>query len=164
MKMREYLQEFYKLFSTDEILLRLLHYKPEDSMDDPLSPNKPNILDMPIQDRYEIIDTLMKFTPTTEDLTKKSSTCRLFFYPSRRGNTTNYAIADQNIKFDVFVHMDFNDKDMRLAWICDHINDLLFDKHITGMKKLSFVGGNEIGAPEGYTAFQLIYNVGSHKR
>lgn len=161
MKMRQQLQQLMKLFSHDETLLRLLYYKPLNYNDSPLDSSKGNILDM--SNKWDIIDNLIRFTPTFDGLDTEP-TCRLFFYSSNRNpNNYNYLMSNQDIKIDIFTHKDYNDEDLRLSWICDHVNDLLFGKHVAGIGKIRLDRGQELPAPENYVGYQLIYEFGDYK-
>ncbi|NBI28600.1 hypothetical protein [Chengkuizengella marina] len=162
MKMRENMKDLYRLFTTDETLLRLLYYKPTHGNDDPIDESKPNILDMDVSERWGIIEDRIKTTPTSENLDKEAK-CRLLFYPGRRSNTDNYYLANQEIYFDVLSHFNYDGRDMRLSWICDHINNLIFDKKITGIGNVLFESGQPIEAPESYIGYRLRYSIGSGK-
>lgn len=163
MKMRENMQELKRYLSTDETLLRLLYYKPRNYSDDPLSEDKQNILEMDEETKWGIIDDVIKATEKTNDLDNVTK-CRLLFYAGGRTPTNNYIYADQEIVFDILVHIDaFDEKDMRLSWICDHLNSLLSDKHITGISKTYFSDGNAISAPTGYVGYRMVYSFGSGK-
>lgn len=158
MSMREHFQAFYKVLTADETLLRLLYYKPVNAMDNPLAINKPNILNM--QNKWEVIDDVIKTTPKTEDLTVTKG-CRLLFYLGKRDNTTNYLFASQEIIFDVLVAMDWEEKDQRQSWICDRVNELVFDNRITGLGKVLFRKGAPMSSPEGFVGFRLVYEIAS---
>ncbi len=162
MKMKSYLQNIYKILSQDETLLRLLYYKPVNALDNPLSTDKDNILDKPTDELFEFIDDRIRFTPTVEGL-DQNPICRIFFYPSTRStNSRNYAVADQDIKVDIFVHREFNDKDMRLAWICDHLNDILFNEKVSNLGRVRLQTAKEYTNPvQGYLAYSFTYELGS---
>jgi hypothetical protein len=162
MKMRENLIDIYKIFTTNETLLRLLYYLPSSAADDPLDPAKPNILDMAEEEKWKIITDRIIPAPKVHGLDKDPK-CRICFYPGRRSNTTNYKVADQEVRVDVFTHHDFNNVDLRLSWISDHVDELLFNKPITGIKKIKFDGGNNLSAPEEYLAYSMKYEIGSVK-
>lgn len=162
-KMRKNIQDIYKVLSTDETLLRLLHYignTNDSDANSPLNSSKPNILDMAIATKWDIIQDVIKTSKKVKDLdsTKK---CRVLIYPGKRSGTRNYLMADQKFIIDVLVEMDINDVDQRMAWICDTINDLIFDQKVTGVGKIGFEDGGQIGAPEGYEGYRLIYEFGS---
>lgn len=160
MQMRKNLQDIYRLFANDETLMRLLYYLPKNQLDDPLDPQKPNILEM--EDKWDIINDRIKPTPKTDDLDQEPK-CRLLFYPGVRDNTQNYLIADQEFIVDVLVHFDYENVDFRMSWICDHVNQLLFDNRVTGMSNMDFVGGRPISAPRNYVGYSLIYRFRSSK-
>jgi len=161
MEMRKNIQDIYKVLTTDETLLRLLYYPASNPLDSPLSPSKQNILEMPDNEKWSIILDRIKTTPKVDDLVDDTPKCRLLFYAGTRNSTRNYLIADQEMVFDVLVHMKFDDLDQRLSWICDRLNDLLFNQRITGMGKAEFKSGREIGAPNGYVGYRLRYLFGS---
>lgn len=155
MKMKENLMAIYGVLVNDDDLLKLLYYQPQNFNDDPLS--HPSITD------WEIKKDLVKKTRVVNDL-DNTEKCRVLMYPSRRRPQRNYIVADQTIKIDVFCHISYDDVDFRLAMICDRINELLIDKHITGVYKTKFVTGGEIATGiVGYVAYQLVYEIGSIK-
>ena len=157
MRMRENLMDIYKVLINDEILLRLLYYKPSDMNDDPLSLDKPNILDKPDVERWEIINNVIKRTEKTTDQ-DQTEKCRVLIYPGkRRGDGRNYMVSEQDVFIDVLVPIYYDEVDFRLSWICDRINELLFDKEITGLNKIKFNGGGLKNAPNGFIGYTLVY-------
>ena len=160
MNMREHFRAFYRVVANDETLLRLLHYKPTTSLEDPLSLLKPNILGLP--NRWEITNNVINTTPKTDDLTTKSQ-CRLFIYLGRRGNTHNYLMATQEVTFDVLVGMDWHEIDQRQLAICDRINELVNQEFISGVTRTKYKTGVPISAPEGFLGYRLVYEIGSMK-
>jgi hypothetical protein len=161
MMMRKMIQDIYKVLVQDETLLRLLHYKPKDALDDPLDPSKPNILDMEEKSKWKIINDCVATTPQVSDL-DTSEKCRILFYFGRRERTDNYLFANQEIIFDVITHVDFDGVDQRLSWICDRVNELIFNKRLTGIGKIYFSGGGIMNnVPNNYTGYKLLYTVGS---
>lgn len=163
MKMRENMQAIKKLLANDETLLRLLYYKPSNYNDNPLDPLKSNIGSMDEDVKWEIIEDVIKSTEKTSDL-DESTKCRVLFYAGTRTSTNNYLLAEQEIVFDVLVHIAaYDEKDMRLSWICDHLNSMIGDKQITGIGKAYFAGGGIIAAPVGYVGYRLVFNFGSGK-
>ena len=162
--MRENLKDIYRVLTTDETLLRLLHYKPEDANDDPLDVSKPNILDMSDADKWGIINDKIVTTYKVTDLVDKDPKCRILFYPGRRSGTGNYMMASQDIVIDVFVHMSFDIVDLRLSWICDRLSDLLFKKDVTGANKMSFREGRNVRTnkdADSYVGYEMVYHFGS---
>lgn len=160
MRMKDNLSDIYKVLTSDEILLRLLYYLPSSPIDDPLSMDKLNILDMDIETRWNIINDVIKMVEKTDDLIETPK-CRLFMYPGRRSSTGNYLVSDQEIVFDILVHADFQNIDLRLSKICDRLNELICNKEITGMGKILFDSGGRIGAPTNYIGYRLVYIFGS---
>ena len=160
MRMKENRVDIYKVLTTDETLLRLLYYKPENENDDPLDSTKDDILDMDEEDKWTIIEDRIKKTPKVDDLDKEPK-CRLLFYMGRRSKTNNYLYAGQIVVFDVLVHFDFEEVGMRESAICDRVNDLMSNSRVTGIGKVNFEGGDQISAPEAYTGYRLMYSIGS---
>lgn len=160
MKMRENMQDIFKLISSDETLLRLLYYKPVDAIDNPLDDFKEDILLMPELEKWAIINDRIKTTKKTNDLDDVPK-CRILFYSGSRGSTNNYLLANHRIIFDVIVHYEYEEVDLRLSWICDRINDLLSNSKITGIGKLNFVSGENLQVPNNYVGYRLVYSIGS---
>lgn len=159
MKMRKNLRDIYLLLTQDETLLRLLYYKPQNANDDPLDPEKENILDKSDFKRWEIILDVIKTTPKVDDLDKNAK-CRVLFYAGRRRGTNNYLYASQAVVFDILVHFDFEEY-LRLSSICDRINDLVSNEKITGIGSTYFTDGDILSAPNNYVGYTLIYTFGS---
>jgi hypothetical protein len=159
---KKYTSDISNLFYNDETILRLLHYKPENRLDDPLDENKPNILDMVDEDKkWELIDDCIMTAPKTSDLEKKPK-CRLFVYPGvRRPTNDNFLFANQQFNFDVLTHADFQNMDLRNEWICERVNELIFGKRIAGLGKVLFKGGQPINAPKDYQGYRLVYEFAS---
>jgi hypothetical protein len=164
MSMRKSMSDIYKIFINDETLLRLLYYPPKNlatNTPDPLSPTLTNILDMPLDEKWAIIDDRILLTPKTDDLTTPK--CRLLFYAGRRTTTSNYYYANQEIICDILVHFDY-EKDQRSMWISDRINELLVRERITGIGKMDYIGGGQIRAVDNYVGYQNKYEFGSGKK
>ncbi len=157
MEMREMLYDIFKKFTTNEKLLRLLYYKPSSGTDNPLDSTKPNILQMEINARWDIINDTIKSTKKVDDL-DTTEKCRILFYPGRRNpKGNNYYVSDQTIVIDILTHTSFDEVDMRCVWIADHVNSLLHNETVTGGVKMLFRSGDQIGAPIGYVGYRLIY-------
>jgi hypothetical protein len=158
--MREHLQKLYKVLTQDETLLRLLYLKPQNAADNPLDPAKPNILSR--SDKWTIIDDVIKTAEVVSDL-DTTEKCRILMYAGRRNSTGNYLISNQDFIFDVLVHSkSFDAVDQRLSWICDRLNELLFNQNIpTMLGVILFKSGTAIGAPNNYSGYRLIYEFSS---
>lgn len=156
MEMRKSIQDIYKVLTGSEKLLRLLYYSsPENALDNPLDSEKQNILEM--NNKWDIIFDVVQLSPKVSDLDNVKK-CRVLFYPGRRDGTNSYLIASQEFVFDILVNVDVNNTDQRLAWISDTINDLLFYQKIAGFGKVRFVDGGNIGAPDNYLGYRLVYD------
>lgn len=156
MHLRKNLQDIYKYLISSDKLLRLLYYQ-----SDPLSTSKPNIING--NNHKSVADKHIFWTPKTIDLTT-SPTCRICLYPAKREPMrNNFLVSDQDFIFDVYAHIEeFDQKDLRLTWLVDEINDLVSLSRITGMGKVEFVTGyNIFNAPNGYVGYRLVYQFGS---
>lgn len=160
MNMFDDLDRINTILRTDDELWKLLYYKSNGVNDDILS--RPSVLDMPPNEKFPIINHRLKHTPVTDDLAD-NEICRIIFYPSpRRPQRQSYVIASQSVTFDIFVHRNYNDIDMRLAKICDRVNDLMSHKNIASLGKSEFVSGDPFTmTDEGYVGYTLIYKFGS---
>ncbi|RYI30609.1 hypothetical protein EVU96_09340 [Bacillus infantis] len=141
----------------DEELMRLLHYSPKNGMDDPLDSSKPNILDKPSEEKWDIIRHHIVPAIKLDDLEEEKK-CKVFYYAGR-GNPTNsnYLFSNQEYIFEVLVPYDFQIIDKRLEMICDRINDLVFNKPIGGLGNVLFRGRTPISVTKDYLGFRLVY-------
>lgn len=151
MRMRQHLMDLYAVFFNNQPLLKLLNYPSNDYFDDPLS--KPNITDQNIK------KDLIKRSIVVDDLTIERNKGRLLIYPDVRINTrSNYQFSNQIVNIDILVPIKMDEVDFRVAWICDHVNSLLFNERITGIGKILFRGGNPIKVgKDGYVGYRLAY-------
>ncbi len=162
MNMRGNLMDIYKILTADETLLRLLYY-PATSLDDsPLSESKANILDKSDSEKWDIIEELIKKTDKANDLTTESR-CRVCVYMGNRRSTNNNAVSNQQVIFDIYSPIEWDDVDFRLTWICDTINDLFGGQRITGLGKTENDIGGRITTVSGFIGYRLIYDFGSIK-
>ena len=162
MEMKKCIQDIYKVLSTDENLLRLLYYSnPVNALDSPLDPTKSNILNM--EDKWDIIFDLIQTSPKVSDLDSVNK-CRLLIYPGRRSSTGSYLIGSQEFVFDILVNMEADLIDQRLSWVCDTVNELLFNERIAGFGKMMFKSGGNINCPSEYVAYRLIYEFGDFQK
>lgn len=155
MNMKKNLEDIFKVLHNNVDLLKLLYHLPANRLDNPLT--KAEIKSL--SNGWEIIDDRIKFTPTVTGF--DTPKCRICFYFGKRRKTYNPLVPIQHVKFDVLVHESYNNVDARLSWICDKLNEILFNNRITGMGRCQFYGGGDIsGLPEGYIGYQLIYEFG----
>ncbi|QJI52497.1 hypothetical protein [Psychrobacillus phage Perkons] len=156
MNMRQNLIDLYNNLQKNEILLRLLYYKPKNGLDNPLDTTKANVLDM--KDKANVIKNILVPSDKTIDLTLESEICRICLYNGSRRPQHNYFAHDQDFVLDVYVHFNIDEKDFRLTWILDHLNSLMGNKEITGAGKVKFVIGTPIIAtPKGYIGYKMVY-------
>lgn len=156
--MRESLKSIYEVLTTDEVLLRLLYYNSKNDKDNPLEESKGNILDKDDVDRWNIIEDVIKKDSSVNDLENSQEKCRICFYSGARKKRQNYLISSQDIIFDIYTHININDVDFRLSWICDRLNKLIFSKDIMKLGKIYFKSGSKISSPTGYEGYRIIFS------
>lgn len=155
---------FFKRVTTDEPLLRLLYYKPTSGNDDALSPKKPNLHATDVYYKT-ILKTNFKRAPKANDLTEGGGICRICMYIGASSRTSNLKVYEQNIHFDVLVHIeDFENKDSRSIRIVDRLSELLSEEQISGIGKVKNSRTSEpINAPEGYIGYRNTFTFGTTK-
>lgn len=157
MKMRQNLIDVFSILSNDEELLRLLYYKPINFSDSPLSTDKPNILEMQVTQRWDIINDCIVPGMKISDLETEEK-CRLMIFMGDRDNLRNDSFSSQNVTIDILVAVKFDNIDFRLCWICDRVNELLFYKNITGLSKIHFDKGRPFNALQGYVGYRILFD------
>jgi hypothetical protein len=159
-RQKENLEDFYSILINNETLLRLLYYHPENYLDDPLDPNKDDVTTL--SNTWDIRRNLIKKSRAVKDITSETEINRVLIYAGKRRPTRNYLIADQRIVIDHFTRIKDDEMDFRQSKINDKINDLFTNNKISGIGKVEFLDGNQIGAPaEGFVGYRLIFEIGS---
>lgn len=164
MKLRQNIADFFKVLSADEELCRLLAYKPKNALDNPLSPTKPNVLTS--SEYHSLISQRLLMSPKTNDLDSTPMN-RICIYLGHRSNQSgSWEVKNQDVVIDVYSHIDdFDAVDTRCLWICEKINELVENKHITGIGKVFNQNIYVIpNAPSGYIGYKMIYHIGSGRR
>lgn len=164
--MRQVINNIYTILRTDEELMRLLHYPPRDRSKkhlDPLDPAQPDLVD-DSEKYWDIVEDKI-LTATKSSNIEENVMCRIYIYAGRRRpKFESYLLATQEIIIDVFVN-EMYDKDMRLAWICDRVNELLALEHVSGVfGRLDYVAGNSRVAPIGYSLYENVYEYMTDKK
>ncbi len=164
MRLKENLQDIFKEFCNAESLdsqkfWRLMYYIPKSAIDDPLSSSKSDVLTM---DNFwdDIQPRLFIFTPRSDDLTSDLP-IRVCMYPGLRVPQSNKSVSNQEIYFDVFVHSNVNDMDLRMSWILDTIHDIMFNQRLTGIFKTYEKTGVPLSSPAGFIGYRLPFVIGS---
>ncbi|MCM3387331.1 hypothetical protein M3649_04180 [Ureibacillus chungkukjangi] len=150
--MREVIGNVYQRLINDEELLRLLWYKPRNSVNkDPLDTSLPNIIDS--DDYWDIVNERVLLTNKTDDLEGKEL-CRLYISSGqRRANGRNDYMATQRIIIDSFVHEVYQG-DLRSEWILDRLLQLLALEYVEGsLGKFDYVKSDPANAPSQYQRF-----------
>jgi hypothetical protein len=157
--------DIIKYLKSDEELLRLLYYSPENGNDivDPLDSSLPNILDMDIQQRAEIFNKRIMKAAKYTDL-QDEKICRLYIYAGNRKSNSNYLSADQELVIDILCHSDFENGDLRSTRISDRLNQLFCQERLVGIGQMDFVVGRQINAPYEYTGYQCVFTYSTFKR
>lgn len=166
MSMYKNIQDILSVLWSDETLLRLLYYMPEDirtNTPDPLDETLPNILD--IDQDWNIRNDVIYLTPKDDDLIQKRL-CRIFAYLGDRDSYRGvYSLANQCVVMDVLCHADFQNGDMRNERIADRLNELFSLNNVTGIGKMKYIRGRVIGrTPSQYVWYQHIFEFGSSKK
>ncbi|MGE7840759.1 hypothetical protein ACQKNX_08200 [Lysinibacillus sp. NPDC093712] len=171
MKLKESLEKLYKQLTTDEELLRLLHYVPKNALDNPLDKAKQDVLSK--TNKYDIISKVLTPSDKTYDLVLDSKMSRICFYTGTRKPQTSYSgssrrlqdnpyASDQIYNFDVYVHVDIDIVDFRMTWICDRINELLLLNSITDVGDFILAFSSPINnTPKGFIGYKLAYTTTS---
>lgn len=161
----------YKQLTTDEVLLRLLHYESVNQQDSPLSEAKPNILDMEIDEKFKIIDNVIYTTDKKFKLDLESRFSRINYYLNERKPEKVYSsgarklinnplVSRQELVVDVHTNIEIDRIDMRQWQIVERVEYLLNNKiykQFTGLKlSYSYVISN---TPDGFVGYRLIYYV-----
>ncbi|MED3562251.1 hypothetical protein [Bacillus xiapuensis] len=156
--------DIIKYLKSDEELLRLLYYPSENGNDivDPLDNSLPNIMDMDIEEKSEIINKRIMKSDKTSDLVDEQI-CRIYVYAGRRSSERNYLMAEQELVIDIFCHSEFEIGDLRSLRISDRLNQLFCQERVAGIGKMDFVGARPITVPYEFTGYQCIYKFGSTK-
>ena len=152
----KYLDDFYVRVSQDETILRYLTYKPTNASDNPLSPTKPNIVGTARHDA--ILGRNILPIPKNDDI-ESDSICRICMYMGSSTRTSNPFNYRHRVVIDTFVHNEtFENVDGRLGKITDQLDNLLVNKHVTGMGKVENIDSGEIAAPRGYVGYRNVYS------
>lgn len=167
MNLKSNLENIYVSLRSNKKLLRLLHYVPRNALDNPLDEKKKDIDDL--TNSHEIISKVLIPSDKTYDLVLQSKICRLcvytgtrqlqdFYNSASRRLQDNVYTGDQVYIFDVYVHLDIDNVDFRMMWICDTINEILFNEQIADVGKFRFSFGSPIiNTPNGFVGYKLAY-------
>ena len=169
MNIKTLMENIYLTFTTDERLLRYLYYVPENQLDKPQDYRKQNILDMPPNEKYDIIRNTVYFMDKKFRLDPKKSFSRINFYLGNRSPDRKYSggakmlinnplVSRQEIIIDIYSNMEIHQTDMRMFSIYERIVGLLNDKNVGMFTDLKFDYSLNIPkTPEGFVGLRLIY-------
>lgn len=169
MNLHTLMSQIYQVILEDEKLLRLLHYVPKNQNDDPLSPDKPNITELPPVEKFKIINEIVYFTDKKLELDLDPNFSRLNFYLGNRKPYKAYSkatgrlgnnprLARQDVIFDIHTTTNINMIDMRLYSIIDRINNLIYGKDIQTFIPLhADLGYTIYQTPDGFVGYRLTF-------
>lgn len=147
----------------DDELVKLLYFLPKNlSSTNPVEKLDPLDRTLPtdIIQLSAIRDDRIKQTYKQSDY-QSTVTCKILVYAGRRvSNRNSYLIADQEIVIDILSHNDY-EKDYRSTRISDRLNELLVDKRIVGFGAIRYVDGVNINAPNEYSGYRTVFEVGA---
>ena len=159
MSKQKNLLDFFKVLSKDETLMRLLYYTSKNTLDSPLSPSKPNLINTDIYRSDIIKQRLLRAANADGLVIGNEGICRICMYMGSATRTVNDKVYRQRINIDVFVHISkYEAIDNRSTLIIDRINKLILGKKITGMGKVQKLDSSPMTAPEGYVGFTNVYS------
>ncbi|MGM9986061.1 MAG: hypothetical protein ACI35O_02425 [Bacillaceae bacterium] len=159
MSKQKNLLDFFKVLSKDETLMRLLYYTSKNSLDSPLSPTKPNLINTDIYINNIMKQRLLRSANADGLVIGNEGICRICMYMGTATRTANEKIYRQRINIDVFVNINkYEVIDNRSTLIIDRINKLILGKKITGMGRVQKLDSSPIAAPEGYVGFTNVYS------
>ena len=163
------MEDMYLQFTTDEILLRFLHYFPENQNDKPLDKDKPNILELPLEEKFKIIEEVIYPRDKKFELDLVSNFARINYYLGERKPYSNYSnvsrrlsnnpyISRQEVIIDVHVNIDMDKVDMRLSRIVERVNFLVNNKRFSQFIGLKFDYGYTIyKTPDDFIGYRMVY-------
>ena len=161
----------YVQLTTDETLLRLLHYAPVNQLDDPLDVNKENILDMDVEKKSEIIDRVIHARDKAFKLDLKNRFSRINYYLSNRIPDRKYSkgarklvnnprVSRQEIVIDIYTDIEIDKIDFRMYQIMERLNDLLSGKNYKQFIGMKLDSGYAIKqTPDGFIGYRMVYYV-----
>jgi hypothetical protein len=160
---KNYVKDTFEVLMRSETLKRLLWYPPEDILTntpDPLSLTLPNISDSE-NFNWKVIEDRILINSKSDDLADVPK-CRLYLYLGDVHPTGHRYYIKQDIVIDVLWNELF-DNDLRFDSISQTLKSLLVGKQITGIGKMEYYDGMQIGSPKNYSGYRHIFQVGSTK-
>ena len=153
----------YVQLTTDETLLRLLHYAPVNQLDDPLDVNKENILDMDVEKKSEIIDNVIHARDKAFELDLKNRFSRINYYLSNRIPDRKYSKGARKLVNNPRVSrpdIEIDKIDFRMYQIMERLNDLLSGKNYKQFIGMKLDSGYAIKqTPDGFIGYRMVYYV-----
>ncbi|MGG0667661.1 hypothetical protein ABE073_03940 [Lederbergia citrisecunda] len=163
--MRQVMVNVRNILRSDDELMRLLAYLPENLYTGENIVNKDSNGEVIDSDEYwEIVDDHI-FMGEMNTKIEEVQVCRLFIYPGRRRPVhRSYILAKQEIYIDIVVPEAYSE-DLRMEWIIDRINELLALEHVEGsIGKMDFAQGNGWVTSIGHEKYQLSFVFGANKK
>jgi len=159
-----------KVLIQDEILLRLLTYKPEgydikkkEQILNPLDKSLPDLVDG--SDEYwELTKDRIRKGDKRTDINDDSK-CIIYMQEGRDRSVFNNAFfVEQEVILSILVHEDYED-DWRMSRIRDRVFDLLIHKQaMAGFGKFESVGSDPREAPKGFRRIDFRFKFTNNKK
>lgn len=153
--------------TSDDKLLRMLHYVPSSFDDDPLATDKPDIVGA--NNQWDIAGDHIINIPYVDDLTEKEIGRVIFYAGERYPNKENPKFHDTRIIFDVVCHHKMERIDKRLEKLMDYLFESFseyklsrVDKEtaqIIGVGMIEFLGSEPLGSVPGYVGHRLTFTI-----
>lgn len=171
MNIASLMKSMYGIFINDEILLRLLYYTPKNQIDNPLDENKQDLLNLPPNEKFNVINNLIYFTDKKLFLDPRNKFNRVNFYLGQRTPDRVYSsgarqlinnplVSRQEVIIDIHVNVETDRIDFRMWDIIDRINKIMLHKDVKQFTTLKFDYGYNIEqTPDGFVGYRMIYYV-----
>jgi len=154
----------------DEILLRLLTYKPlgydiekQEDILEPLSDKLPNLVDNSPEYWLLVKDRIRKGDKRTD--INDDSKCIIYVQEGRdRSIFGNAYFVEQEVILSILVHEDYED-DFRMSRIRDRVFELLIhQQNMAGFGKFESVGSDPREAPKGFRRIDYRFKFTNNKK
>lgn len=157
-KSANYLINIEETLIKDEILMRLLYYKPQsDTTLDPLDPNLPDIVDEDSLEYWDIVTERVRRGSKLSDIVNKQLVVIYLYHGRERSVFRNRTLSTQEVKFDIYIHESY-ESDFRMDRIRNRLSQLLMGEiGIAGIGRMRKIGTNDREAPIQYRKKEDIY-------
>lgn len=158
------IENIYSKLRQDEILMRLLYYKPLGMSDkDPLDETLTKIVDLESDLYWEIVNERILLTEKLNDI-EINPLARIYIVSGRaRKDLMNKSINIQGVQIHIYTH-DSYEYDLRNSRIFNRLMYLLNNKYFGGVGALEYDSGYPVPSPKEYTAYMhtFEYHINNH--